>query len=509
MKLVVDHVWTLIEGQYPEGIVDKALRFKVPQAWFAPSYRDGKWDGYKRLLEKRGKLPKFPTGLLDRVTRLLDDFERHYEVVDHRVFPTAGEPVTVLADGSRLDRKPYDYQAEMVASAVYACRGTVIAPTGAGKGTMISGLVKSLGVKSLVLVHRQQLLYQTQDVLRRRLGQPVGIIGDGQRDYQDVTVAMVQTIDTSKDPTIQEFLDTIECVVFDECHHIGSAEDQWYRNALKIKAPYRYGFTATPSFEQFGLKLLGVTGPVIAQISLEELLQRGALVPPRVWFREIDVKIDKKEKGQQAYKLGVALSHYRNDKVVECALRLIEDRKHPVILVRQLQHGKELLNRFANADLEVKFLEGKVPQKQRDQMLDDLRTSKAKALVAMVSILGEGVDLPWLRACINATACSGGGTNDDEDGRLITQILGRGSRRCEGKDYFDYIDFVDLGHKSLKRNSEARLNALVELGYEDRIRYWGDYGSIQSDDDYGPKDLRPGPSVRRGEENLPEWLQGL
>lgn len=484
MKLIVDHLWTRIDGKFPEATVDKATSYFVKGSWFAQSARKGHWDGRKRLLDRRGRLPKFPTGLLTNVTDALARLEWEYELDDQRDWPCFPSANYRLNGGIDLRGRPYEYQGEALDAALQHSRGTLVMATGAGKTELGAGIINSIQQPSVWLTHRRNLAYQTQRRLSERLGVKVGFVGDGVIDVQDITVCMVQTLDNAdadRFTELRELLDRTEVLICDEVHHLASGSDLWYKNLYRMRAPWRYGLTATPEFEGPGIKLIAHTGGEIYRIEAPELVERGVLVPPRIWIDECEILgLDKKMDWRKAYKAGVVLNLARNRKIVGAAKQWGQVEKRPtIILVRQIQHGKTLMDMLCRERVTCDFIHGGVGETQRELVLSALKDGLLDVVVGQVEVMGEGVDLPWLQCGINAVGQRGGGDASDgsegETGRQTTQILGRLLRRYPGKEHCDILDFADSGHKLLEKASLARIGTYVAQGHAERIQRWSDY----------------------------------
>lgn len=485
MKLIVDHTWTYIEDDYPDYIIEKVTRYLVPGSWFSPSFRKGQWDGTKNLLVKRGKRHKFPTGLLEMVTAELDKHERHYTLEDNREFPLLGAPAYELA-GVKLR----DYQREALDEALARNRGTLVMATGAGKSLLGASIIKSLGLPAVWVTHREALLHQTRENLEHYLGEPIGIAGDGKLEVQRVTVAMVQTLDNSDNAKYDRLRDYLKSevglMIADEVHHLGSVSDSWYENLNKIGAPYRFGLTATPDFSGHGLKLLAQTGPEIYRIGTQDLIRKGFLVPPRIWLVEIN-NVDKpkaRAKSPEVMKQAVVYNTERTAHTVEVAREFAEEKKPTLILVRFLNHLELINDALGRAGLRTDVIHGRVGKPQRELVLSALKQGLLDCVVAQVEIMGEGVDLPWLRAVVNATGSSGGGDagagKDGDTGRKTIQILGRALRPYAGKSYCDVVDFVDYNHKILKNASDSRLGTYIAEGHGPNIHLWSEYDALKS-----------------------------
>lgn len=489
-KLVVHDAWTYIEGYCPRKAIDAVTSYKVHGRWFAKSHRDGYWDGIKRFRVKdRGRqCYKIPTGLLPRVLDKFEELAFAYELEEHRELETP-EAIYELEGGIRLDSGIYDYQAGLLDAALMHGRGIIKAATGAGKTEVGAGIIKSYDMPTLWLTHLRVLLYQTQERLQRRLGVPIGIIGDGQWDPKKITVAMVPTLTrkrakkedidkwTAHYKRVKKLLQETELLIADEVHHLTSAS--WvsvFENAL---APYRIGLTATPCFDGPGMALEAWTGPIVAEINAGELIERGVLVRPTCWFvRPGCDRLEKRLRYPTVYSQGVVANDRRNELIVHVARIFQQERKPAITLVKQLKHGRLLQDRMERRGMTAAFLEGRVPHRRRQDVLERLWEGEIDHVVAQNTLLGEGVDMPHLRALINACGTKAGGSPDSDNpgevGRGMIQFLGRGLRRAPGKTSFELVDFADDHHPFLRDAARDRVSALESEGYAPFIRYWSD-----------------------------------
>jgi superfamily II DNA or RNA helicase len=488
--MIAGNVWTYFDGKYPAGVIDSVTSYRVEGRWFAKSFKQGHWDGIKRFREydRRRGVYRMPTGFLSRVTTLLDKLDYPYEVVDEREFRDA-ESVYELAGGIRLDQGKYSYQAGLLDTALNHGHGTIKAATGAGKTEVGAGIIASYGVRTLWLTHRQQLLHQTRTRLSERLDQEIGIVGDGQWNIKPVTVAMIQTLGRGRNKKQdlekfialkkerEKFIASAELVIADEVHHLES--DQWLNVFSLMTTSHKFGLTATPTTDGAGLALVGMTGEIIAEIGPHELIERGVLVPPRIWWMRFDTKaLPKKMPYPTAYKMGVTQNVARNEAIIHVARIFQAEGKNCITLVRRINHGEIVADMLSQVGVRTQFIQGKVKQETRMRWLRELQNGELDHIVAQAEILGEGVDVPWLRAVINATGTRGGGSKqssaEHEVGRGTIQFLGRGLRQAPGKTHFEYVDLMDAHQKSLAEAARERVRTLEDEGYGAHVKYWSE-----------------------------------
>lgn len=488
MHLLVENVWTTVTSNYPRNLLDPVTSFRKKGYFFNPAYKRGFSDGRTRLVEwdPSQQKHKFPTGLLKLVVEFLDSRNWHYTVTDLREFESAENFVVELLDDKlgtiSLDQGKYSYQAEAVEAALAAGRGVIRIGCGGGKSEVGAAIIASIGKQSVWLTHRENLAYQARERLQMRLGKKIGLLGDGVEDLQEVTVAMVQTVNNilkapEKRAKAWHWLMNCQVLLGDEIHHVDGGSQTWYHGILSLPASWRIGLSATPKFTDEGLYLLAVTGNVLYSKPSTELIESNVLVPPRIWFVPCtQPKLPRKTPWATIYAQAVVNNYARNTKIAEVAKVFASEKKPPLILVKRLNHGTNIIDCLKFAGLKAGWVHGKIPEESRAAILEDLWACKLDAVVAVAETLGEGTDLPPLKAVINATASRGGGdASDDGSGRVTIQILGRGLRSYPGKTHCEYVDFSDLTHRSLIDATKDRVNTLESEGYGRFIRYWQDY----------------------------------
>ena len=127
IRIIVKAVRSKIIGDnIPITEIQKETRFFVKAAVNTPRYKEGKWDGYVNLFDRRGNT--FPTGLLKRVTGILDRKNIKYDVDYQYERKVPKEFHWEVTDGFTLDKD----QIDSIKAAVKYGRGIVKAPTGFG-----------------------------------------------------------------------------------------------------------------------------------------------------------------------------------------------------------------------------------------------------------------------------------------------------------------------------------------------------------------------------------------
>lgn len=137
VNIVVKNIRSKISGQLPNDILqelDDKLSYFTEGYFFASQYSKGRWDGKKRLFDKRYQT--FDTGCFFIVKRILDAHGISFKVDEKRNKPTPG-----LAYTPKEPARPY--QVEAIEAALKTKRGVLLMATGSGKCVSCDSLVKT------------------------------------------------------------------------------------------------------------------------------------------------------------------------------------------------------------------------------------------------------------------------------------------------------------------------------------------------------------------------------
>jgi len=419
-----------------------------------------------RLFSKR--LKRFPIGFLKDVMQSLHD----YAVWKKKT------PVIKIVDKKYLDKKILDmpdkllsgkvlrpYQIKAVESFTRRNKvGILELTTGAGKSLIMTEIVRRLRVKTLVVIDKRELLYQLKDTLETNLGMKVGIVGDGKKDIQDITVATIQTLMRNLNE-YKEYLQEVRFLCLDETHK--AASKSYYKLGSVMKnTEFRAGFSAT-AFRDDGNDMMmnAVTGYKLFSLTGQELIDKGYLMKPKINFifleiptqykKEMEFKsssglINSEDEYSMFYPNFIVNNYYRNYKIKTLCDKHKKDKT--LILVKQIEHGEKLEEMIPNS----LYIYGGTKKTKRDKALEDFKNGDRNVLIATISIFAEGVDIPSLTVIINAAANRG-------DVKSL-QVLGRVLRTKEGKDKAIYYDFMD-SYKFFSNASKDRMKIFRKEGH--------------------------------------------
>jgi superfamily II DNA or RNA helicase len=431
------------------------------------------WDGRVRLFENK---KTFPIGLLSLVQSHLDSRGEEFRVVDVRDH-SQGEEISII-DKNFVAR---DYQQEVVDIANNKKSGVIRMCTGSGKTSVIAMLSAKFNVKTIIYVIGIELLYQMKETIERLLGVKCGMIGDGVCDISDkINICTIWTaarafdmkaevLDSDITPDkdlgaenkerIQELVQTARMFILDECQYAGSSSLQML-SKLSINARFRFLLSGTP-WREMGDDILieAVSGPKIYDLPATKLIDRGVLVPPKIYFINVPRKRVIGKTYAEIYNNFIVHNEERNDLIVKAASKLVSSGRKVLILISKVEHGNILYNMLSE-NFRVDSLNGSTSSDSRMNAIKMMKESKLDILIAS-KIFDQGIDIPELDALILA--------GSGKSSARALQRVGRVIRWASGKKWANVIEFWDNA-KYLEEHSKLRLKIYrSEPGFQIKI----------------------------------------
>lgn len=335
-----------------------------------------------------------------------------------------------------------------------------------GKAFVISKLVAELNVPTMIYVIGVDLLYQMKGTLEEAFGIDVGMIGDGHCDVKKINVATIWSaaaaynakidIDDSDfrsdkkkigdKKAIRNAVESAKMFILDECQY-GGSKTFIFLNKNSKSAQHKFLFSGTPWREQGDDILLeSVAGPKIVDVTSSELIKDKYLVKPFITFKDMPVKRKVGNNWREVYSNYIINNQERNLYIVDSTKKLLDAYRKPLILVKSLEHGRNLALDLEISGIKVSNLDGQKSSKKRKESILDMKRGDIDVIIAS-QIFDQGVDIPELDALI--LAGSGKST------ARALQRIGRVIRKNEGKRNAIVLDFYD-NCKYLRNHSQER-----------------------------------------------------
>ncbi len=336
-----------------------------------------------------------------------------------------------------MELRPYQREAR---DAVFSewdkgnSRTLLVLPTGTGKTIVFSDVTQECvrrGERVLILAHRGELLDQAADKLKKSTGLISAVEKAEQSclgSWYRVVVGSVQTL--MREKRLAGFSeDYFDDIIIDEAHH--AISDSYTRVLGHFPSAKVLGVTATP--DRGDMKNLGQVFDSLAyEYTLPKAIKEGYLSPIKAVT--IPLKLDLSGVAMQsgdfkASDIDTALDPYLYQ-IADEMLNYCKKRKTVVFLplIKTSQKFRDILNSKGFRAAEVNG-----ESDNRAEILKDFDEGKYNVLCNSM-LLTEGWDCPSVD-CIVVL-------RPTKVRSLYCQMVGRGTRLCEGKDHLLLLDFL-------------------------------------------------------------------
>lgn len=380
-------------------------------------------------------------------------------------------------DSAALGLRPYQEQA-LASWSAFGRRGVVALPTGAGKTRLAIAAILRTGLPAAVLCPTRVLAVAWGTELERCLGERVGLVGDGERRVERVTVMTFESAFRHMDVLGERF----GLLVVDEAHHFGSGARAEAIEASPAVARLGLSATAPEAGSVAAARLADLVGPVVFEMSYRDLAGRH-LAPVSLVRLPVPLEADEREAYEaktRAFRelcrtfarTSPGAAHVDLVRALAkspAGLKALRDNAEAIelasfprgkralvraLLARHKEDRTIVFTAFAEHAYEV-AIENLVPviaaetsARERLAILAAFREGKVRA-IASARVLNEGVDVPEARVAVIVAGTLGA--------REHVQRIGRVLRPAEGKEALVY-ELVTSGTVDAKRAARrARL----------------------------------------------------
>ncbi len=357
-----------------------------------------------------------------------------------------------------LPLRPYQ-EAALDAWEIAGRRGVLCLPTGSGKTHIAIGAIRRTARPTLVLVPTRVLLQQWIGVLNSKAGIQAGVLGDGTRDIQAVTIATFE----SAYRHMSWLGDHFELLIVDEVHHFGAGiRDEALEMSL---AQFRLGLTATaPADENWLSRITNLVGAVVYEIVLSEL--RGNYLSDFELIR-VHLELNQDERAYYDREINAFRTVHRAFRELnpygswkdfvfyafrsEAGRAALQSLRHAQKILSFPHAKREALARILarhpfdkklifTADTATAYeisrihlvmpLTAEISRKEREDALDWFRKGEISTLVSC-QVLNEGLDVPDASVAIILGGKRGEREHLQRIGRILRKKEGRTARIYE------------------------------------------------------------------------------
>ena len=313
-------------------------------------------------------------------------------------------------------------------------RTLLVLPTGCGKTIVFAQVTRDRvleGDRVLILAHRGELLQQAADKLKKSTGLGCSVEKAEETclgSWFPVTVGSIQSL--QRPSRLEQFpADYFGTIIVDEAHH--ALSDGYQRVLQHFGEANVLGVTATP--DRTDMRNLGQYFDSLAyEYTLPKAIREGYLSPIKALTvpLQIDLSGVAIQSGDfKAADLGTALDPYLYQ-IADVMAETCRERKTVVFLplVKTSQKFRDILIAKGFRAAEVNG-----NSEDRAVILRDFEAGKYNVLCNSM-LLTEGWDCPSVDCIIVLRAT--------KSRSLYCQMVGRGTRLCEGKDHLLLLDFL-------------------------------------------------------------------
>lgn len=336
-----------------------------------------------------------------------------------------------------MELRPYQAEAKAAVFEQWD-KGTLktllVLPTGCGKTIVFAKVAEDCvrqGYRVLILAHRGELLEQAADKIKKSTNLGCATEKAEQTclgSWFRITVGSVQSMQREK--RLSQFSeDYFNVIIIDEAHHCIS--DGYQKVLQHFPSAKVLGVTATP--DRGDMRNLGEFFESLAyEYTLPKAIREGYLSPIKAMTipLQLDLSGVSIQSGDfKAGEIATALDPYLHQ-IADEMMKYCRDRKTVVFLplVKTSQKFKEILNEKGFKAAEVNG-----ESKDRAEVLEAFDKGEYNVLCNSM-LLTEGWDCPSVDCVIVL--------RPTKVRSLYSQMVGRGTRLCEGKSHLLLLDFL-------------------------------------------------------------------
>jgi superfamily II DNA or RNA helicase len=370
-------------------------------------------------------------------------------------------------------------QEELLKTITRAPCGIIKAVTGFGKTTSIGAAALLFPEAKIHVVTKSVDVAERIVKSLRRFLPRVGMVGDGCRQWERVTVITAGSLAHSDGDA-----DFLFC---DEVHQLATINFST-SIAQRYRHSRNFGLSATPyaRMDNAHAVLEPLFGPMIFELTYQQAVELGLVVPIRVKWLPIRMSFNPVER----YSNRVAKKRYgiwtniERNRIIADAVRSYPDTHQILILVETIEHAVNLGHLLPEYTLVYSSMfpsdcnnykkRGLLPKDykpltdyDKHQLRDKFESGELRYVIA-TDVWSTGVDFEQLNVLVRA---------DDRDSDIVdVQGPGRVSRIYTApdgtkKEFGEVIDCMDTFDSTFYRKSMGRRNSYKLLGWEQN---WND-----------------------------------
>ena len=303
----------------------------------------------------------------------------------------------------------------------------VVAPPGAGKGTVISYFAAAAAKKQnrvLLWVHKRELVMELKDRIKKQFGMGSGLILSGEKPDPAKLIQIGSVLTMIRRQYAKPAL-----IITDEAHRILSPSQMKLVN--QNSNVILISFTATPT--RLDKKRFDEVFEDMVQLSTyRELMNRKFLVPTKVIAPKGIAAIEGVKIRAGDYALKELEERYTSERLYKGLYEQWKewmDGESTMIFNVGKKHNREVYQYFKDQGEDIAYVDEETPAKLREQLVSDFKSGKLMIL-CNIAIFSEGVDAPVCTAIVL--------NYSTKSFAKYVQSAARGSRPIWNEDFTDW-----------------------------------------------------------------------
>lgn len=347
--------------------------------------------------------------------------------------------------------------------------GCIRAVAGYGKSFMAVAVAAALPkARVAMIVPGVELIYKTQDECSDYLTR-VGVVGDGKKDYQRVTVYSMASLHLLDERT--------DVVLFDECHCAAAAKTaEVFGSVVRNAVPF--GLSASIGARSDGADALmeAMFGPLIFDLGWEEAVREGVVVPINVKWHRVATCSNVLDglQGTKFMQKAIWQNEDRHKVIASVVAEEIPEDEQALIFVATIEHAvrlrlllpdfelcygdsadEERLDAFRRKGLiDKRFV--RLDRRGRSSLRNGFKNGSIRRVIA-TDVWAKGMSFNALQHLVRADA--------RQSEIMAEQIPGRTSRLNEDKVAGYVHDFDDSFHYRPERWAKVRRGHYKSRGW--------------------------------------------
>lgn len=466
--LIIDKCSTPEYEQLKVSFTKRVKNYK-----FAPSFKNGAWDGNISFIN--GKT--IPATTYKYLFDVCEEFGFDCEISNLDILIDNDidcDEFTEWVDDFFKDNpiKPRWYQKEASFKMLKAKRCCGQLATSSGK-TLITFMLfaylldKGLAKKVVMIVPRTDLVIQSTSDFNEynngKLDIKIQQIYSGCKFQPDANIYIGTYQSLYKE--CEEYFNQFDVELVDEVHTACSSSQLSIQN--KIKCPYRFGLSGTIPTTKYadGLTIMSNFGPIVMNITANQLQSEGYISNCKITQVRLNYTNDKqKEQFKQAKKSLTSIGKgkdmfslenkfvHESEKRFNVITKLISNtNKNTMVLFQTKEYGKKIFKWMKeNTTKIIYYIDGDIDKKVREEIRKRMEINNDVVLVASFGTSSTGISINNIFNIFFVDSFKSTST--------ILQSIGRGLRKSDkiGKDFVNIYDISDDLYSGCYEMAHAR-----------------------------------------------------